>query len=283
MNILGISRGTKFSPNLANSDAAIFATVVEELKGLGHEVKTIHEDEILQYDYTPFDRIFTMARDGESLETLRVELSKETLQKFINSIAGALTCTNKSSVAAIMLEAGIPQPNFCNGQKRTLLKSFVENYNELNVPIWLKNSDSSAITADDTIFCQTEEECRNALLNFESRGVDTWIAQEHQKGDLIKFYGVEGTDFFHWNYASSGHSKFGHEKINGKEKGYQFNAENIKRYADLMAKKLSVPIYGGDVIIDEEGHFWFIDFNDFPSFSICRSEAAKAIAERIIQ
>ena len=50
-----------------------------------------------------------------------------------------------------------------------------------------------------------------------------------------------------------------------------------------MAQKLNVPIYGGDVIIDKEGNFWFIDFNDFPSFSICRDKAAKAIAQRIVQ
>ena len=38
-----------------------------------------------------------------------------------------------------------------------------------------------------------------------------------------------------------------------------------------------------DVIIDEEGGFWFIDFNDFPSFSACREMAAKAIAKRIVR
>jgi hypothetical protein len=93
---------------------------------------------------------------------------------------------------------------------------------------------------------------------------------------------VEGTDFFHWSYASQGHSKFGLEAVNGKEKGYPFQAERIKRYADMTARQLNVPIYGGDAIIDEDGGFWFIDFNDFPSFSSCRDEAAKAIAKCII-
>ncbi len=50
----------------------------------------------------------------------------------------------------------------------------------------------------------------------------------------------------------------------------------------MLARKLNVPIYGGDVIIDQEGEFWFIDFNDFPSFSCCRKEAAEAIVQRII-
>ena len=47
MKILGISRGTKYSPNLANSDAAIFSSVVKELQECGHEVETIHENEML--------------------------------------------------------------------------------------------------------------------------------------------------------------------------------------------------------------------------------------------
>ena len=283
MKILGISRGTKYSPNLANSDAAIFSSVVKELQECGHEVETIHENEMLQHDYEAFDRVFTMARDGETLITLESNANEETRKKFVNSISGIITCTDKSVMASLMLEEGIPQPDFCYGKKRNLVKSSVGNYTALTAPLWLKNCDCSAITADDTIFCQTEEEGHEAFRNFEERGVDTWIAQSHQVGDLIKFYGVEGTDFFHWNYASLGHSKFGHEKINGKEKGYEFCADKIKQYADKMAQKLNVPIYGGDVIIDKEGNFWFIDFNDFPSFSICRDKAAKAIAQRIVQ
>ena len=46
---------------------------------------------------------------------------------------------------------------------------------------------------------------------------------------------------------------------------------------------MQVPIYGGDAVIDEKGKIWFIDFNDFPSFSSCRDQAARAIAERVIQ
>jgi len=71
--------------------------------------------------------------------------------------------------------------------------------------------------------------------------------------------------------------------VNGKEKGYAFDASRIKLYADMLAKKLRVPVYGGDIVIDEDGEFWFIDFNDFPSFSSCRARAAEAIAQRILQ
>ena len=282
MKILGISRGLKYSPNLASNDAAIFTAVAEGLKTMGHDVDTVAETEMLHIDYTPYERVFTMARDVTTLVILEKDTDMPTLKKFINSINGILTCTNKASMANHMLEAGIPQPEFLVGEGKNIMYFSTESKDDIATPLWLKNCDGSAVTAEDTVFCPTPQDFSAAFANMERRGVNIWMAQEHQEGDLIKFYSVEGTDFFHWNYASSGHSKFGLEAVNGKEKGYPFDAQRIKLYADMMAKRLNVPIYGGDAIIDENGDFYFIDFNDFPSFSCCREEAAKAIAQRIV-
>lgn len=282
MKILGISRSEVFSPHLEENDAAIFRAVTERLRAWGHEVMVISEAEMLKCDYVPYDRVYTMARDGYGLVMLEKNTDVATQAKFINSIAGILTCTNKASVASQMLEAGIPQPDFLVGERRKLLFCSVEDKNDLKPPFWLKNCDGSAVVKDDTVFCQTKEELDAAFKSLAQRNVHFWMLQEHQQGDLVKFYGVEGTSFFHWSYASEGHSKFGLEAVNGKEKGYPFDAERIKLYSDMLARKLNVPIYGGDVIIDQEGEFWFIDFNDFPSFSCCRKEAAEAIVQRII-
>ena len=280
MRILGISRGVKYSPNLAEKDAAIFTAVVEALRARGHVVSTIGEEEMAGYDFSSYDRVLTMARDAFSLVMLEKDTDAATQAKFINSISGILACTNKAAVMTQMLEAGIPQPEFVVGEGRNLMCCSVEDKNDVVPPLWLKNCDGSAVVAEDTVFCPTKEAFDAAFKGMEERGVHLWVAQEHQRGDLVKFYGVEGTTFFRWNYASQGHSKFGLEAVNGKEKGYAFNPERIKLYADMIAKKLNVPIYGGDVIIDEEGEFWFIDFNDFPSFSSCREGAAQAIAKR---
>ena len=51
--------------------------------------------------------------------------------------------------------------------------------------------------------------------------------------------------------------------------------------ATRASRVLSLPIYGGDAIITPDGNIHLIDFNDWPSFSSCRDEAAKAIAKRI--
>ena len=110
------------------------------------------------------------------------------------------------------------------------------------------------------------------------------VVNEHLKGDLIKFYGVSGTDFFYWFYPSKcGHrSKFGLEVINGEAQGIAFDAEDLKAEADKAADMLNVPVYGGDCVVSEDGSIRIIDFNDWPSFAPCRDEAAFYIATKMV-
>ena len=137
---------------------------------------------------------------------------------------------------------------------------------------------------DDVVYVENAEEAEQALQQFKERGVgEAVVACEHLEGDLVKFYGVEGTSFFNWGYASDSHSKFGLEERNGKAQGYPFSEAALKQIADEAAKLIGLPIYGGDCVISSDGSFRIIDFNDWPSFSRCRSAAAKAIAQRIVQ
>jgi len=283
MNILCISRSLRFSPNLAGEDAAIFTAVVDELRAMSHRVTTLREEKMTEMDFAPFDRVMTMARDIPSLVMLEQMMDTETQRKFINNIGGMLACTNKAKVAALMMEEGVPQPEFVAGKQDEVLFCSPGAKEGINIPAWLKNCDGSATKAEDTLFCDKPKPYRDAKKLFRKMGVETWLLQEHRVGDLVKFYGVEGTDFFHWQYASMRHSKFGLEKINGRPRGYDFDVQHVKHYADKLASRMGVPVYGGDVIISLGGKLHFIDFNDFPSFSSCRDMAAKAIAKRITQ
>ena len=56
--------------------------------------------------------------------------------------------------------------------------------------------------------------------------------------------------------------------------------EHIKFYG---IGGILLDFYGGDAIISDSGEIHIIDINDWPSFSICREEAAKAIADYIIK
>ena len=98
----------------------------------------------------------------------------------------------------------------------------------------------------------------------------------------MKFYGVQGTDYFFWFYPyDAGHSKYGLEAINGKSRGIKFDEAELRRICEEASEALDVKIYGGDCIIDPDGSIRIIDFNDWPSFAPCRKEAAPHIAKCI--
>lgn len=121
-----------------------------------------------------------------------------------------------------------------------------------------------------------------AKQDFKERGITDIVVSTHVVGDLIKFYGV-GKDFFRCYYPSDdGISKFGDEKLNGKAHHYDYDQEAFHSEVVKLAKLVGVDVYGGDAIIDKGGNYFIIDFNDWPSFSRCREEAADAIAKLII-
>jgi hypothetical protein len=57
----------------------------------------------------------------------------------------------------------------------------------------------------------------------------------------------------------------------------------MKEICDEAAKILQIPVYGGDCIVSADGSFKIIDFNDWPSFSSCREDAARAIVSFIFK
>ena len=116
------------------------------------------------------------------------------------------------------------------------------------------------------------------------RGITDVVTQAHVKGDVVKFYGVEGTGFFRYYYSGDDiETKFGDEERNGKPQYYSFSSSNLQADAEKLACLLQTPIYGGDAIVREDSSYVIIDFNDFPSFSRCREKAAKAIVGRMKQ
>ena len=122
-----------------------------------------------------------------------------------------------------------------------------------------------------------------ALQAFARRGIGSAVGLQHVPGDLIKFYGVEGTGFFYYYYPTAGghFSKFGLERANGAPGGYAFDVAALKRTADRAARLSGLTVYGGDCIVRPAGDFCLIDFNDWPSFSLCKDEAAAAIAQKL--
>ena len=152
------------------------------------------------------------------------------------------------------------------------------------MPFWVKRVDACAQQKGDVSFVNGEAEYQTVIKRFRESNITSYVIEQHIEGDLVKFYGVEGTAFFHVSYpteSANGFSKFGLEQANGQPSHFNFNESALKQTADEVAQLTGMTVYGGDAIITSTGQFRIIDFNDWPSFSPCRREAAKAIAERI--
>lgn len=120
-------------------------------------------------------------------------------------------------------------------------------------PCWLKRTDGWSEQQGDVSYCANAAELDCAKQRLAQRGINESIAQKHIEGHHLKFYGVGDTIIYPEDF-----------------------------HLPPIQKHLGLDIYGGDAIVDEHGQVYIIDLNDFPSFAVCREEAARAIAQHII-
>lgn len=265
MRILAVSRAERFSPNSVERDKAIFQAVIDRLKEHGDEVRLVSEEslEILsessEYSESS-DLVITMARKSETLIWL-----KSLGVTCVNSPESIERCT-RSRLLSIMELLGTPVPP-----------------QEGSDGYWLKRGDASAQTDADVVYVADQEQLKTAIQMMRQRGVTDYTVSAHVPGDLIKFYGVGQGDFFRWYYPTDdGQTKFGDEQRNGKACHYPFQVEALQDEVQRLVAAVGVSVYGGDAIIRADGSFCLIDFNDWPSFSRCREEAADAIASLVL-
>ena len=265
MRILAVSRAERFSPNSVERDKAIFQTVIYRLKEHGDEVCLVSEEslenlsESFENSESP-DLVITMARQPETLMWL-----KSLGATCVNSPEGIERCT-RSRLLSIMEHLGTPVPP-----------------QEGSDGYWLKRGDAAAQTDEDVVYVPDREQLKAAIQTMRQRGVTDYTVSAHVQGDLVKFYGVGQGDFFRWYYPTDdGQTKFGDEQRNGTACHYHFQVEELKFEVVRLAAAVGVSVYGGDAIIRSDGSFCLIDFNDWPSFSRCREEAADAIASLVI-
>ncbi len=261
MRVLAIYRAEIFSPNSKDKDTAILDAVSKILSSKGHQVKGVKEDDFLGSE--DVDLILSMGRRLKTLNTLKNKQSQGLI--VINSPESVLASA-RSNVDRLMRLNGIPAAP----------KDGKDGY-------WLKRGDASAQESCDVVYAQNEKEKEDFLKDFFMRGVKDVLITSHVKGDCIKFYGVNSPEkFFRYFYPNDfGDTKFGNERINGASEHYDFLVDNLKKDVAKLAQLTGLQVYGGDCIVREDGSYAIIDFNDWPSFSRCKDEAAWAIASLV--
>ena len=277
INIAGIMRAGAYSPNHIGNDTAIFNATAEQLRKRGCIVNIYSEEQFNKQGVNE-DFIMTMCRQQESIDNL--QKLEDSRRLVINSGYGIENCT-RERMTRILLGNGIPYPeslivNTDENIKGMLKKSGFKS-------CWIKRGDFHAMHKEDVSYVRHPEEAQEVLQEYFLRGIKRAVINVHLEGDLVKFYGVKGSNFFFWFYPfDQGHSKYGLEEINGKSQGISFDVKELKSICNQAANELNIEIYGGDCIISPEGQIQIIDFNDWPSFAPCRVEAAPHIAKRIL-
>ena len=269
MNILCIQRAHRFSPSSVERDAQIMLSVAALLLKAKHHVVTCAEDELPEFiNQRPWHCIVSMARSEAAL-TLLAQAEQRGMH-ILNSPT-ALLKADRVNLTTRLLTQQIPMP----------ATTFVRHPETAQIPFpyWAKRGGAGAETKSDVVFIESAEQLHSLPYAGEE-----YIAVAHAEGDLIKFYGVAGTAFFHYYYptaTTNGFSKFGLERINGRPAYHSFDETTLKSIATHAATTAGFDIYGGDAIITKDNNILLIDFNDFPSFANCRTVAAEAIFQRI--
>lgn len=271
IRVAGVSRGNEFSPNHVGNDAAIFRLTAEALEKMGCEIELFPEKEFVAQQIQS-DFIFDMARDRATVSRLKELENAGAL--VVNSGYGIDNCVRKA-MTELLIDGGIPHP-------KSFIISTDDRFTPDVFPCWIKRGDSHAMVKEDVVYVECREEAEVVMADFRKRHIPYAVVNEHLVGDLVKFYGVHGTDFFYSFYPTEqSHSKFGLEAINGETRGFPFDVKLLQQYGNRAAEVLNVPIYGGDCVVSSAGVIQIIDFNDWPSFARCRDEAAPKIAECI--
>lgn len=293
-NVLCIFRAVCFSPGMIERDEAILRTVASRLQTAGYPVSLIHEENLTLT--TPMPTIVLhMARSPHALDILmRWEDAGCHVLNPVNSIRNV----ERETLARLCTELAIPTPKTWivdTANHGFLTVAITKGHtDEFNFPCWVKCTGSCAQQADDVCLVYNIKEYEQILIGFHDRHIERAIVMEHLEGPCIKFYAVRGTGFFY--YLPSDHLEYDKWNRLDKTTECKYEASPSLKISDsffsnstkeLIAKlqeidKTYFPIvYGGDAIIGTDGIARLIDLNDWPSFSVCRNEAAEAIIQLI--
>jgi hypothetical protein len=219
-----------------------------------------------------------MCREQRSIALL--QKAEDEGKLVINSGYGIENCT-RERMTRILIGSNIPYPESLMVNTDEAIRDSLVKANMTQC--WIKRGDFHAMHKEDVSYVRHPEEAQEVLQEYFLRGIKRAVINRHLEGDLIKFYGVQDSPFFYWFYPfEAGHSKYGHEAINGKARGLEFDKDRMRAICQKASEVLDVKIYGGDCIISPEGDIRIIDFNDWPSFAPCRNEAAPHIAKCVM-
>lgn len=263
-------RAGAYSPNHIGNDATILNSVAEQLRKRGCEVRIYSEEQFCSGMVTE-PVIINMCREKRSTDLLQALEDEGKL--VINSGYGIENCIRERQ-ARILLGSNIPYPQSIIVDTDEVVRQRLQ---KLGISqCWIKRGDFHAQHAEDVSYVRTPADAQDVLQEYFLRGFKRAVISRHLTGRLVKFYGVAGTPFFYWFCPYEPE----HPKVRDEET--RRTDEALKTICRQAARELNLIVYGGECIQAEDGSLSIIDFNDWPSFSACRNEAATNIAKAVM-
>jgi hypothetical protein len=269
--LVAISRSPAYSPlQHGANDAAILDATVAELEALGWRSRRLTEHEAASGPLPEAELYLNMCQGAGASQAL---VQHETMGvRFFNRPSSVLACHRHRLVPALK-GSGLPFP-------ATVLLRTDEPLGEAERaelrmlgggPLWLKRGGVHAERPEDVVPLRSMAELLPALAGFAGRGIGLAAVQVHVPGPVVKFYGVAGGALFHAYLADSG----------APVTPAEVDLAALRALAFQAARRLSLDIFGGDVVIDPARRPVLIDLNDWPSFAPIRDRAARAIAGHV--
>lgn len=268
-NIILVYRDKRFSPNSVEKDKAILDAVGHELQQSGIQVRYVAECEIT--GPLDADGFLSMGRLDSTLSFLQQKEREGML--VVNGSQGVRDNT-RVAFDQVLRKHKLPAAPLVEVGKVAA---------DSGKSFWLKCDEPSCNGKTPVVYADDVVELVGKLAAIQQQGRRQVVVTEHVDGSLLKFYGVQGTEFFRYFYPEDDETCAGETASGSGGTHHSVLDEGLLRQqADTLSRLMDVKIYGGDCIVRKDGSYAFIDFNDWPSFSRCRLEAAKAIVSLVL-
>lgn len=263
---LGVYREPQFSPGKVDADAAILDAVLDELAHHGMETAAVDAERFAASDRAEFgaDLILAMCQSERALRRLAEAEASGAVA--INSALAIRNCY-RDLLGAGLLRAGVPTPE---GALMTTAAPDLRGLTalDLDAGVYVKRGDLHALGPDDVQRADGRAHLLRVLEGFARRRVRSVYVQQAVEGRTVKFYGVSGGEYF-TVVAEEGEVSAA-------------VASALANAAATTAVALGLDAWGGDALLSG-GTFSIVDFNDWPSFSRVRGDAARAVARRAMK
>ena len=118
----------------------------------------------------------------------------------------------------------------------------------------------------DSVPVGSEKEMNDCIRAFKRKGTLSVVVQKFVQGPCVKFYGIGKRVIIP------------DSNVEGATKSIAGKICEIARHASSC---LGVPVFGGDIILNSASPF-LVDFNEWPSFSAVRDQAATEISKLLV-